>query len=273
MNTSPYNASFYRNQMEGSEQSARAVIPVLLSILKPASVVDVGCGVGTWLRQFIEQEIPDVLGIDGVHVDRRLLRIPPEKFIMADLSQPLSVRRRFDLALCLGVAEHLPETRAAGLVADLASLAPVVLFSAAIPGQGGTSHVNEQWPEYWQGLFAQWDYCCLDCLRPLIWNDDTIEPWYRQNLLIYARSDHPVACCKAGYPLSIVHPAMFAGRVPPSIRHLLPALIQAVWKKLGRRNSTPRTAVPRCRADGDNPRFESTPHEANPGVSRGATNE
>ena len=39
------------------------------------------------------------------------------------------------------------------LVATITKHGDAVLFSAAIPGQGGQDHLNEQWPEYWQKKF------------------------------------------------------------------------------------------------------------------------
>ena len=63
-----------------------------------------------------------------------------------DLAQPLQIDRRFDLALSLEVAEHLPPECGSEFVQTLTDLSSVILFSAAIPFQGGTDHLNEQWP-------------------------------------------------------------------------------------------------------------------------------
>jgi SAM-dependent methyltransferase len=231
---SRYNSGFYRNQMDGSRRSAAAVVPILMSIVRPASVVDLGCGMGTWLGQFSKEGVADVLGVDGAYIEQTTLCIPPERFLPHDLARPFSLPRTFDLALCLEVAEHLPEARAAGLVEDLVRLAPVVVFSAAVPGQGGTEHVNEQWPEYWRALFARHNYVCLDCLRPLIWHDDRVESWYRQNLLIYVRADRLAACQtpESAPPLSIVHPGVFKGRIRPSPRLLAVGLVRSILSRL-----------------------------------------
>jgi hypothetical protein len=65
-----------------------------------------------------------------------------ERFLPHDIATPLPEHLvgRFDLAVCLEVAEHLPPERAESFIRELCDLAPVVLFSAAIPGQGGTGH-------------------------------------------------------------------------------------------------------------------------------------
>jgi hypothetical protein len=61
-----------------------------------------------------------------------------------------------------------------------------VLFSAASPHPGGTDHVNEQWPDYWAERFATHGYPVVDGLRPFIWSNSAVLPFYRQNLLMFA---------------------------------------------------------------------------------------
>ena len=146
--TPAYSAEFYAGQVAGSASSAAVVVPLVLSFLQVKSVVDVGCGVGPWAAEFLANGVREVWGIDGDYVDRSQLRIPTDRFVARDLSKPLQFNRTFDLAICLEVAEHLPESRAGSLVSDLTSLASCVLFSAAVPGQGGTNHINLQYLPY-----------------------------------------------------------------------------------------------------------------------------
>src|SRR5205823_14322324 len=129
--------------------SAREVVPLILQLMPVISVCDVGCGDGTWLRVFRDEGVTDVVGIDGEYMTKDLLQVPLANFQPMYLRQQISVQRSFDLAISLEVAEHLPESRATTFIKDLTRLAPVVLFSAAIPGQGGRDHVNEQWQTYW----------------------------------------------------------------------------------------------------------------------------
>jgi len=186
----PYTHAFFATQKVRSLQSAREVVPVLTDLVKPTSVIDVGCATGTWLSVFRKLGVENVLGIDGAWVGHDLLEIPREQFIEHDLTQPLQLSRQFDLALSLEVAEHLPESAADSFINTLTQLAPVVAFSAAIPFQGGNHHVNEQWQSYWADKFKQRKYVALDCVRPVIWNNANIVIWYRQNLLVYVHRDH-----------------------------------------------------------------------------------
>ena len=167
--SSPYDEEFYAGKNEGSYRSAMVVLPLVFAIVTPRNVVDLGCGTGTWLRAAHELGAHDYLGYDGPHVTQ--LCIPKDRFAAVDLRQPLPTDRKFDLAISCEVAEHLPATSAATLIGTLTSLSDVVLFSAAIPGQGGVHHVNEQWPAYWQALFRARNYSAYDFIRPRIWND------------------------------------------------------------------------------------------------------
>jgi SAM-dependent methyltransferase len=181
-----YDAEFFAEQRDGSRRSAGIVLPFVLERVPVKSAVDVGCGVGTWLNRLVELGVEDVLGVDGAYARASGLEIPAERFVEHDLAEPLTLPRRFDLALSVEVAEHLPERVAARFVADLCRLAPVVLFSAAIPGQKGPGHVNEQWPAYWVAHFERQGYRVTDGLRPRLWDDERVDWWYAQNLLLFA---------------------------------------------------------------------------------------
>ncbi len=215
-----YSDNFFRYHEEESRRSARLSVPTVLEFVQPGSVVDVGCGNGTWLAEFCAAGVRDYLGIDGDYVNRSLLLIEPERFLPRDLVQPFSLERTFDLAVSVEVAEHLPATSAAGYVGSLVRLAPVILFSAAIPGQWGDDHIHLQWPEYWQQLFAAHNYQAVDCLRMRLWKNEGISVWYRQNLLFYvdrARlAEFPKLAAAAKtqlpeQPLGLVHPEHYWG--------------------------------------------------------------
>lgn len=212
-----YSADFYRMHREGSRRSAEAIVPIALNLVRPRSVIDVGCGLGVWLDVFREHGLEDVWGVDGFHVDRQLLAIPAERFLQSDLRQPIRLSRRFDLVVSVEVAEHLPPECAAPFVESLTGLGSAVLFSAAIPHQGGVDHVNEQWPEYWAERFARHGYRAIDCVRPRIWNDERVEWWYAQNTLLFAertrvKEDPQLRAAHAATnhsALALVHPRKY----------------------------------------------------------------
>jgi SAM-dependent methyltransferase len=183
---SVYDDRFYDAKEEDVARSARVVVPLVLDLVQPRRVVDVGCGRGGWLSVFRELGVEHVRGLDGAHVDRERLLIDPAAFTAVDLAKPFEIDGSFDLALCLEVAEHLPPAAGPHLVGALVRAAPVVLFSAAVPGQGGTRHVNERWPRYWHDLFAEHGYVRSDAIRRTVCYDQRVKWWYRQNVTLYA---------------------------------------------------------------------------------------
>jgi SAM-dependent methyltransferase len=189
MSEAVYTNEFFTQERDASIESARIVVPIIMELIQPRSVVDIGCGIGTWLAVFAEHDVADYVGIDGDYVDRSQLLIPPERFLGRDLTQQVELGRRFDLAVSLEVAEHLPAASARVLLATLTGLAPVVLFSAAVPGQYGVHHINEQWPSYWASLFAEHKFVPIDVVRPRIWGMTGVASWYVQNTLLFANSD------------------------------------------------------------------------------------
>jgi SAM-dependent methyltransferase len=184
-----YSLDYYSRLKEGAATSAKAVVPVVMDLIHPRSMIDLGCGTGTWLAEFKRQGVTDVLGVDGPHIPFSQLEIGPNEFVAADLLQPLRLRSYFDLAISLEVAEHLGEEQADEFVDTLTRFAPVVLFSAAIPHQGGEHHVNEQWPTYWADRFEQRKYIALDPFRSRFWKRADVDWWYAQNLVLYVRFD------------------------------------------------------------------------------------
>jgi SAM-dependent methyltransferase len=207
----------YADWLNGSLESARIAAPLVVEAVAPSSVVDVGCGLGAWLVAFQAAGVHDVVGVDGPWVDTERLLIPRDRFVVADLRAPVDLGRRFDLALCLEVAQILAPEEAGVLVATLAGLADVVVFSAAVPGQGGIEHRNEQWPAYWAERFAAVGFAASDPFRVPLWQEPDVKWWFAQNLLCVARPEalarHPVvarAACPEGGPLPLVHPGCLA---------------------------------------------------------------
>jgi hypothetical protein len=187
-----YHGGFFDNQSVKSLASAKVIAPLVCDLIQPRRVVDVGCGRGAWLSAFSECGVDLIHGLDGEYVGRDTLVIPLASFTPTSLDHLTELPGAYDLAICLEVLEHLSPRSGANVVAALTRAAPVVLFSAAIPGQGGTGHVNEQWPEYWCNLFAGQGFRFLDPIRPRIREDRRVRFWYRQNILMFA-SDAAIA--------------------------------------------------------------------------------
>jgi SAM-dependent methyltransferase len=190
MRRTSYDAGFYFSNAGGSMRSAREILKIVKYAIDPKSVVDVGCGIGTWLKVWMDFGVEDVLGIDGDYVQLDQLLIPPDRFRPMDLRKPEPMTRQFDLVQSLEVAEHLPKAYAEAFISFLCSLGKVVLFSAAVPHQVGVKHVNEQWPEYWAEIFMRKGFIAVDAIRDQVWDNPNVEWWYCQNTLVFVQAVH-----------------------------------------------------------------------------------
>lgn len=213
MRRNVYDDDYYKNRFEETKYAAKVILESVLSIYSAKSAIDFGCGVGTFLKVFKEltQGTNDTLGLDGDYVNRKYLAIDSNEFKAVDLRESIVLDRRFDLAISMEVAEHLPESRAKGFVKDLCNAADFVLFSAAGYLQGGDGHINEQRLSYWVKLFREEGYILIDTIRPAIWDDKRIPAWYRQNTVCFYRQGI-VKPCIPDQPLQvidIVHPDLF----------------------------------------------------------------
>lgn len=213
-----YPANFYRRRNDRSAQAAERILSRLTGILpRIDSVTDYGCGVGTWLAA--AREIfgaSDLKGFEGPWLDPGMLVIDESEFEHCDLARNARpTERTSDLSLCLEVAEHLPADVGDELIRILTRTSDIILFSAAIPNQGGKGHVNEQWPDYWIERFTAQGFVSLAPLRESLWNDDQISPWYRQNLLLVVHrsrlDDLALDPAERHRPVQpVVHPEIFA---------------------------------------------------------------
>ncbi|MES2777500.1 MAG: class I SAM-dependent methyltransferase [Bacteroidota bacterium] len=190
-----------------------AIVPVLMELFSPSSVIDVGCGTGTFLRVFKDQGVQKITGLDGSWVNREKLMIGHDDFIETDLEKPVTLSQKYDLVICLEVVEHLAESSADIIVSSLVSLGDTIIFSAAFPGQGGQNHINEQPISYWQQKFRAYGFEYYDVLRPKFWDNKDVNWWYKQNMFLVTKN--PPANADANMPgagnhvQQLVHPDVY----------------------------------------------------------------
>ena len=192
------NSKYTHSEKVHKITDSEAIVPELVKLLNPKSVVDVGCGTGNFLYCFKKEGVTDILGLDGPWVNKEMLfkHISPEEFLEADFEKEIRLEKKFDLVVSLEVAEHLSASAADGFVKNLVNAGKMIVFSAAIPFQGGQNHLNEQWLTYWEEKFLTHEYECHDVLRPIFWDNDNIPYYYKQNMVLFCpkgyKFDKPV---------------------------------------------------------------------------------
>lgn len=245
-----YNDEYYKNRNAKTMYTAQRILEIALNVFEAKSAVDFGCGVGAFLAEFTKQTgSNDVLGLDGDYVNLDYLEIDKSCFLPYDLSKDIHIDRKFDMAISLEVAEHLPASRAQGFVDDICSVSDICLFSAACKMQGGEGHVNEQPLSYWKELFYNNGYELIDIVRQQIWEDSDIPAWYRQNVVLFIKREMLENCNITISPnqiTNIIHPELYEvkskifDKIVASpifkFQHWLHVVLVKMYRKIRRKN-------------------------------------
>jgi SAM-dependent methyltransferase len=186
-----YNDSFFSVARHESVlgDTPQILAETVFTFYKPKTVIDFGCGCGIYLREF-EHLGAEVFGIDGSPAAQRNLAIDQKKFLLADLTQPVSVQKKYDCAISFEVAEHIPTNASETLVDNITRASNLVVFTAAHVGQGGHDHINEQDPEFWVSLFQKkgFEFLSEDTkkIRKALAGADAIF-WLADNISVFRR--------------------------------------------------------------------------------------
>jgi SAM-dependent methyltransferase len=218
MNTDTIPVKYLHELDTHNLESPSIIVPYLVEKFQPRSVVDVGCGIGTFLKVFKQSGIADILGVDGTWVDRQKLLIDKDEFLETDLEKPFTLEKTYDLVLCLEVAEHLAEKSADTLVDSLSRLGKKIVFSAATSKQLGQNHLNEQEFSYWKKKFAAKGYRVVDCFRSYFWNMEKVQWWYKQNMFLLVHDSIDAAQYESAKPSFsednlLIHPGLYYERM------------------------------------------------------------
>ncbi len=234
-----YDDVWYESQKKSANTSAKVIADVVMDLVHPHSIVDIGCASGVFLKEF-QLHGCDILGVDSPWINNKTLVIPLDKFIHADLEKKLpKINRKFDLAICVETGEHIGKEHANPLVKYLTSLSDIILFSAAIPLQGaGPYHVNEQWQSYWAKKFIRLGYIPIDCIRPILWDKKGVDVHYRQNTFLYVKTALAHKYLELQRPiLNIVHPEYWIRDADPrlsSAHYILKGILYMPRRAFGR---------------------------------------
>jgi SAM-dependent methyltransferase len=178
---------FQQKNNKLKDDSAKIVTDFLFQLFKPKSVVDIGCGTGLLLKHFRNKGC-EILGYEGKWINTELI----EENISNNMVKIIDFENleknnivKHDLCLCLEVAEHVSSKQAENFVKFISQHSNLLIFSAAIPNQGGVNHINEQWSDYWDSKFLKLGYVKYDILRPILWSQENITWPHKQNMVVY----------------------------------------------------------------------------------------
>ncbi len=240
-NKMEYSKDFYNNRT-ASLKSAKVIVPIVIDLINPRSVIDIGCGNGSFLKVFKDNSVKDVLGVDGPWIKKEQLLISEKEFLEENLEKFVPTGKNFNLAISLEVAEHLSKGTARQFIKNITSESDMVLFSAAIPLQGGVNHINEQWQTYWVNIFKNYGYVPIDCFRNKLWNNDDVSFWFAQNMFLFVKRSRlekepklkKIFSKNGKVPLNIVHPKLFSPKAQRyhQISSIIPQKIKRILRRV-----------------------------------------
>jgi len=191
MKLSRYTQNFYESVSARADLASKAIFSIFGDLFEVASIKDIGCGNGTWLRESLNNNsIRSRIGYDLSSAIESSIPFNNEDIIFRETDLELK-NCDFDfteLTLCLEVAEHLTSESAIRLVERICDKSNFVIFSAATPGQGGFNHINEREFKYWISLFNSRGYIAFDIFREKIQSQTRIPTFYRNNIFLFIKT-------------------------------------------------------------------------------------
>jgi hypothetical protein len=201
-----YSHDFYSDMKKASADSYSFLATWIFNYCSPKSAIDWGAGTGELLMALQISHNVRVRALEGHWIKELPTSLPKIYYEFRDLRFPFKLEEKFDVAICLEVAEHLEDEYAQTLIDGICNSSDLIFFSAAIPYQGGTSHVNEQWPIYWAEKFHQAGFVLAHDPREELWDNPEVAAYYKQNLLIFERSEGNL---KLVVPRPLIHPSLW----------------------------------------------------------------
>jgi 2-polyprenyl-3-methyl-5-hydroxy-6-metoxy-1,4-benzoquinol methylase len=150
------NDEFYSWHKKYTHNDSVKVGMELFKHFKPKSVIDFGCGIGSYLYAAKQCGIKKIKGLEiGGNFAKEYTDESVRELIdfNTDITKPISPGF-FDISMCIEVAEHVEMQGSSQLVKNIAKATKqFCIWSAAPPGQDGCGHVNCHEKEYWTNLF------------------------------------------------------------------------------------------------------------------------
>lgn len=165
----------------------RKLSDALIAFLKAddpsGTIVDLGCGMGDYVRHFREEGL-SADGFDGNPYTPTLSR---GICSVRDIAEPFVFETPYDWVMSLEVGEHLPKKFETIFINNLhANNRKGIILSWAVIGQGGHGHVNERNNDYIKGRMASLGYVNDDVAERSLRAAATLR-WFRNTVMVFRK--------------------------------------------------------------------------------------
>lgn len=137
-----YSRDFHKSIENDEYPQAVRLASYIKNYMRPSKFIDFGCSTGLYLRE-MQIQIPELESV-GYEFSKDAVDMALCKNVIEfDLTKKLDIDKKENtLGLCLEVLEHIDDSNWLPVLKNLSSLCDTIIFSAAVPGQGGTGHIN-----------------------------------------------------------------------------------------------------------------------------------
>ncbi len=168
------------------------IAQAILDEYHPKTIIEFGCGNGELSKALAGAGLvvtaldgystPDFSGFDSIEFQKVDLNNPAQA-----ISFLTSMNKKFDVAVCMEVAEHLNPDVSQQLIELLTMSSDIIIFSAAVINQDGDGHINCRSRIFWHEIFEQRGFFAADTIRQKIRENDKVGKWYRLNTIDYVK--------------------------------------------------------------------------------------
>jgi len=188
-----YSYKYYNRHLVKYKEWENDVGKYIFNTFSPDSILDLGCGVGSYIEGALLAGCKKVLGIE-LNFDNAkeyFTDLICPYIISGDVTINLKLQCKFDCVISFEVGEHIEPDGTQGFINNLTSYTnKYIIFTAASPGQRGTGHINLLDKNIWiesvvkKGFVYRGDLvdkCKID------WKEFNVESYIIKNLMIFRK--------------------------------------------------------------------------------------
>jgi len=186
-----YDNKYYKKKYIKYRSWEKDIGRNIVSMFQPKSILDLGCGIGSYLEGALEGGCKDLYGIE-LNYDKAKKYITKNiSFYIksGDITKELNLKKKFDCVLSIEVAEHVEMSQVSFFINNIIRYAEkYILFTAAPPGQPGRGHINLKKKNFWikyiedKGVTYK-DEIVQQCVKA--WSDFNTPLYILQNLMVF----------------------------------------------------------------------------------------
>jgi cyclopropane fatty-acyl-phospholipid synthase-like methyltransferase len=191
-----YNDEFFLWHLTYAREYSMKTMDWYIDAYKPTSVVDFGCGIGSYLESCYNKGIKNIAGYDigGEYAQKYTPDFLYPFIEYCDCTKPIKTQQKYECVISFETIEHIEPSGTNVFIENLVNATDFdkgrILFTGAPPEQEGCGHINCRDKQEWIEIFAEQDFTVDQHLTELVkdaWTGLNVgcPPYIINNLLIF----------------------------------------------------------------------------------------